>query len=184
MLDSVTQSQTKSLLLMYLAKFKGKKRTTPLVAPVPLDILITLLGSFIGLSMLGILLFVYKMPMLAAPLGASTVLVFAAPDGPLSQPRNVIWGNTLSAAIGVITYQAFGMSWWSVALGPSLAIAIMLLTKTTHPPGGAAALLAVLSAAKPSYIFTPIFLGSLALVLMGILINNLSPNRNYPRYWY
>lgn len=182
--EPVIRSQTKHVFLKYVSKFKGNRRTTPLVLPVPLDILITLFGSFVGLSILSLLLFVYKIPMLAAPLGASAVLVFGAPDAPLSQPRNVILGHTISAAIGVITYQVWGMSWWSVSLGTSIAISGMLLTKTTHSPGGATALLAILGAAEPIYIFTPIFSGSLILVLIGVLVNNLSPNRNYPRYWY
>ncbi|WP_425800485.1 HPP family protein [Desulfitobacterium sp. Sab5] len=184
MLQSVSKIRIKAILLKYFSKFKGKKRMTPLVSPAPLDIFISLLGSLIGISILSLLLLVYKIPILAAPLGASVVLVFWVSDAPLSQPRNVILGHTISAAIGVMTYQLWGMSWWSVAIGTSTAILGMVLTKTTHPPGGATALLAILSAAEPSYIFTPILAGSLILILIGVLVNNLSPNRNYPRYWY
>lgn len=182
--NAIDTNQGKSNLSKYISKFKGHRRTIPLVSPVPLDILITFLGAFIGITVLGILLLVYKAPMLVAPLGATAVLVFGIPDAPLAQPRNVIFGNTLSAIIGVLTYQVCGITWWSVALGTSLALIVMLLTKTTHPPGGATALLAILNGASPMYIFAPMLSGSVILVLLAVLVNNLSPNRNYPRYWY
>ncbi len=176
--------QRKSKLIKYLVKFKGHKRITPLVSPAPVDILITLLGTMLGISFLSILLFIYEIPMLAASLGASAVLVYGVPDAPLSQPRNVILGHTFSASIGVLTYQIFGITWWSVALGAALALLVMLLTKTTHPPGGATAMLAVLNGAGPMFIVAPMISGSIILVLVAVLVNNLSPNRNYPRYWY
>ncbi|MGI1657426.1 MAG: HPP family protein [Desulfitobacterium sp.] len=177
-------NQKRSILIKYLIKFKGHKRITPLVSPAPIDILITLFGTMLGISFLSILLFFYKMPMLAASLGASAVLVYGVPDAPLSQPRNVIFGHTFSASIGVLAYQVFGTTWWSVTLGTALALFVMLLTKTTHPPGGATAMFAVLNGAGPMYIVAPMLLGSAVLVLIAVLVNNLSPNRNYPRYWY
>jgi CBS-domain-containing membrane protein len=77
----------------------------------------------------------------------------------------------------------FGYSWWSAALATALAIVLMLVTKSTHPPGGATALVAVLTKASWLYIFTPVAAGALILILVGLLINNLSPNRCYPKYW-
>lgn len=178
------KNKEQSLFLKYFSKFKGLKRETPLVLPVPIDIIITFIGAFLGISFLGILTYYYKAPLLVAPLGASAVLVYGVPDAPLSQPRNVILGHTISAIIGVFTYQVFGLTWWSVALGTSLALMAMLLTKTIHPPGGATALFAILSGASPMYILTPIFSGSLIMVIIAVFINNLSPNRIYPRYWF
>lgn len=173
-----------NLVLKYFSKFKGRKRDTPLMLPVPIDIIITFIGAFLGISFLGILTYHYKAPMLVAPLGASAVLVYGVPDAPLSQPRNVILGHTISAVVGVFVYQSFGLTWWSVALGTSFALIAMLITKTIHPPGGATALFAILSAASPIFILTPIFLGSLVMVIIAVFVNNLSPNRIYPRYWF
>ncbi|MCR6546902.1 HPP family protein [Dehalobacterium formicoaceticum] len=34
------------------------------------------------------------------------------------------------------------------------------------------------------YILTPILLGAVIMVIIAVFINNLSPNRNYPRYWF
>lgn len=172
-----------SLLIRYICKMKGYKRTTPLVSPPPIDVIITCLGAFLGI--LAIALFAQKFNLsVVASFGASAVLIYGVPDAPMAQPRNVIFGHTLSAAAGVATFLMFGLTWWSPALGTALALVVMLLTKTTHPPGGATALFAILSQAQPSYILTPIMSGAVILVIIGLLVNNLSPNRHYPRYWY
>jgi len=175
--------QEHSWFIRYISKMKGYKRTTPLVSPPPLDVILTWLGAFIGITVITLFAHQYALPVVAS-FGASAVLIYGAPDAPLSQPRNVIFGHTLSAVTGVAIFMMFGLTWWSPALGTALALVVMLLTKTTHPPGGATALFAVLSKAHPSYILTPIMVGAVILVIIGLLVNNLSPNRHYPRYWY
>lgn len=170
-------------MIRYISKMKGYKRTTPLVSSPPLDVILTWLGAFLGITAIALFAHKYDLPVVAS-FGASAVLIYGVPDAPLSQPRNVIFGHTLSAVAGVATFMMFGLTWWSPALGTALALVVMLLTKTTHPPGGATALFAVLSKAHPSYILTPIMTGAVILVIIGLLVNNLSPNRHYPRYWY
>jgi CBS-domain-containing membrane protein len=172
-----------SLLIKYISKMKGYKRTTPLVSPPPLDVILTWIGAFSGITAIALFAHKFDLPVVAS-FGASAVLIYGVPDAPLSQPRNVIFGHIFSAAAGVATFMMFGLTWWSPALGTALALVVMLLTKTTHPPGGATALFAVLSKAHPIYILTPIMVGAVILVIIGLLVNNLSPNRHYPRYWY
>lgn len=188
--EIITPHKTKTLippvpawLKNYLTKIKGSKRTAPLVTPPPLDVILTWLGAFLGIT--GIALFAqeFSVPIVAS-FGASAVLIYGVPDAPLSQPRNVIMGHILSAATGVTVFMLFGLTWWSPAIGTALALVVMILTKTTHPPGGATALFAVLSKAHPIYIFNPIALGAVILIIIGLIVNNISPNRQYPKYWY
>ena len=179
---ALTQPE-RSWLMRYLSKMKGYRRTTPLVSPPPLDVILTWFGAFLGITAIALFAGKFDLPVVAS-FGASAVLIYGVPDAPLSQPRNVIFGHTFSAVAGVVIVMMFGLTWWSPALGTALALVVMLLTKTTHPPGGATALFAVLSQAHPSYIFTPIMVGAVILVIIGLLVNNLSPNRHYPRYWY
>ena len=188
--DPYDQENTKALIrsepslaIRYISKMKGHKRTTPLVSPPPLDVIITWFGAFLGITAVALFAHQYALPVVTS-FGASAVLIYGVPDAPLSQPRNVIFGHTLSAAAGVATFMMFGLTWWSPAFGTALALVVMLLSKTTHPPGGATALFAVLSKANPIYIFTPIMVGAVILVIIGLLVNNLSPNKQYPRYWY
>ncbi|TDA68760.1 MAG: HPP family protein [Clostridia bacterium] len=162
---------------------KGTKRTAPLLAPPVADLAVCGLGAFAGIGVVAALSLVYQLPMIVASFGASAVLIYGLPEAPLAQPRNVIGGHLISAATGVAVYALLGLSWWSAALSASLAVVLMLVTRTAHPPGGATALAAVLGRAGPVYILTPVLLGAIILVGIGLVTNNLSPRRRYPQYW-
>ncbi|GGD84391.1 HPP family protein [Croceicoccus mobilis] len=118
------------------------------------------------------------LPVLVAPLGASAVLVFAVPASPLAQPRSVIGGNLLSAAIGLTLGHAIGEPMLAAGLAVGIAIAAMSVTRCLHPPGGACALLCALGAAGPetwgwAYLW-PIAMNVLALSAAGWFYNNLT----------
>ncbi len=119
-------------------------------------------------------------PWLVAPLGASAVLVFAVPASPLAQPWPVIGGNTLSAAIGILVCNLIPDPVIAASLAVGLAIAAMFALRCLHPPGGAMALLVVLTHVhSPAYILFPALGNSLLLVLAGLVWNNLT-HHSYP----
>jgi CBS-domain-containing membrane protein len=77
----------------------------------------------------------------------------------------------------------------AAALGVSLAIVAMLLTKTLHPPGGATALIAVIGSKNVHdlgflYAVFPAGAGALILLIIALMVNNLAKERRYPEYWY
>ena len=116
---------------------------------------------------------------LIAPLGATAVLVFAVPSSPLAQPWPAIMGNTVSALVGVACVRLFGDTGLAAPLGVGLAIATMFALRCLHPPGGASALLAVLSQSEPAFAFNPVFIDTLVVVLAGVAYNRLT-GRRYP----
>ncbi|MDK2887398.1 MULTISPECIES: HPP family protein [Desulfofundulus] len=170
-------------IAIYLRKMLGSRRTTPLSAPSWKELLVSWFGAFSGIGVVAFLTLVYNMPMIVPSFGASALLIYGLPDAPLAQPRNVIGGHIISAICGVTVYALCGLTWWSAALAASLAVLLMLITRTAHPPGGATALGAVLTKASPMYILTPVALGAAILVLVGLITNNLLPERKYPKYW-
>jgi len=124
------------------------------------------------------------LPTIVAPMGASAVLVFAVPTSPLAQPWSVIGGNTLSALIGVTASHCIDDRAIAAAVAVSLAILVMSVTRSLHPPGGAAALTAVLGgpmvlAAGWQFPLAPVALNSILLVGIGVLAHKLS-GRAYP----
>jgi CBS-domain-containing membrane protein len=147
------------------------------------QILVSYLGSFIGIGALAYLSIASGYPVIAAPFGAAAVLVFAVPNSPLAQPRNLILGNLIGAIVSVLMVFLFGSESWVMALSVATAIKMMQLTKTLHPPGGAVALVGVLSNATWSFILTPVLLGSIILLFCTFAFNNVMPDRSYPRYW-
>jgi CBS domain-containing membrane protein len=120
------------------------------------------------------------LPWLIAPLGASAVLVFGLPASPLAQPWSVVGGNSISALVGILVAMALGSSPSTAALAVALAIAAMFATRCLHPPGGASALLVVLSNVHdPVFALVPVFTHSLALAVAGMVYNNATGKR-YP----
>lgn len=142
-------------------------------------------GAMIGIGLTALLsIFIarfYGLSLwLVAPLGASAVLVFAVPASPLAQPWSVIGGNTLSAIVGVICVWLIPEQAIAAAVAVGLAIAVMFASRSLHPPGGAMALLVVMSDVHSlSYALFPAFTNSLLLVLAGIVFNTLA-GRSYP----
>ncbi|WP_100406985.1 HPP family protein [Bacillus solitudinis] len=165
----------------FLSKMKGKGRS-PLQVNVK-DIITGLIGGFLTILALVFLTNITAAVWLMAPFGASCVLVFGAWNAPLSQPRNIIGGHFVSTLIGLVTYHLFGNEPWAIGLAVGLAIAMMMITKTTHPPAGADPLVVMLGAYSWSYLIAPVLIGSIIIVFLALIINNLRNNREYPTFW-
>lgn len=120
-------------------------------------------------------------------MGATAVLLFAVPQGALSQPWAVIGGHVLSAFVGVSVQQLFPDKTWTPALAVGLAVAVMHYLRCMHPPGGATALAAVIGGAEIFklgyfYLVAPILINVLCIMLMAIVFNAFFPWRRYPAH--
>ncbi|MCL6449653.1 MAG: HPP family protein [Armatimonadetes bacterium] len=151
--------------------------------PSTVEILLSASGCISGIGIISYLAFHYSLPLLLASFGATAALVYGVPDNPFSQPRNVIGGHLISATTGVLLYHLAGTTWWSITLAVSAAIVLMMVARSFHPPGGATAFIAVWNAQGYLFIFAPVFVGAVLLVLIALLINNIGNIRYYPRYW-
>jgi len=170
-------------LAAYLCKMKGGRCDSVPKISLPC-ILVTAMGSFAGLGLVAALADYYGLPLLLPSFGASAALLYAACHLPMAQPRNVLGGHVISAFIGVSVYRMFGNAWWVIPLGVTLAIIVMTITYTLHPPGGATAFLAIYTGQDFSFVVSPVGLGILCLLIIALLINNISSQRKYPNYWY
>jgi len=110
---------------------------------------------------------------LMAPFGATVVLVFGVPTSPLAQPKNVIAGHLLTAFIGVLFVEYIGVTPWSLAIATGLAVTIMLLTNTTHPPAGANPMVIMLSGQSWVFLFNPVLIGACVIVGLGLVLNKV-----------
>lgn len=125
-----------------------------------------------------------------ASMGASAVLLFAAPHGALSQPWPVFGGHGVSALIGVTCARWLGGDpMLAAALAVSLAIAAMYTLRCLHPPGGATALYAVLGgeavhALGYGYVLSPVLLDAAVLLGVAIVYNYPFAWRRYPQAWH
>jgi CBS domain-containing membrane protein len=125
------------------------------------------------------------LPWVVASMGASAVLLFAVPQGPLSQPWSFVGGHLLSAFVGITVAKLVADPVTAAALAVSMAIFVMYLTDCLHPPGGATALTAVVGGSSVqslgyAYMLTPVSLNILVMLGWALIINNLLSNRHYP----
>ncbi|NVC96093.1 HPP family protein [Vibrio natriegens] len=126
------------------------------------------IGAFLAIGMLSFFdATMSDVALLMAPFGATTVLVFGVPDSPLAQPKNVILGHLITASVGVLFTQYIGVTPLTLALATGIAVSLMLITKTTHPPAGANPLLIMLSGQGWAFLITPVLVGAVLIVLVG-----------------
>lgn len=83
-------------------------------------------------------------PYVAAYMGAATVLIFAAPESPLARAWPLVGGHLSSALVGVTCAWLIPDPLVASACAVALAIFVMHLLGCLHPPGGAAAMVAVI----------------------------------------
>lgn len=120
-----------------------------------------------------------------APMGASSVLLFAVPASPLAQPWNMVVGNTIAGVIGVTCAMFISNSTEAFSVAVALAIFLMMTTDSLHPPSGAVAITAVLGGESIHqlgyyFIFYPVLLNSVLLLVIAIIFNRLL-GKQYPQ---
>jgi CBS domain-containing membrane protein len=155
----------------------------------PIERLRSSVGALVGIFLTGLVSTLavgsdVSLPLLIAPMGASAVLLFAAPTSPLAQPWSILGGNSVAAMIGVSCAMLIPNPVAAAAVAVGLAIAAMLLLGCLHPPGGAVAMTAVLGGPAIHklgfwFIVSPVGINSVLLVAVAILFNNLT-GRRYP----
>lgn len=153
--------------------------------------LLSAVGSFLGI--LGLLVIsngvleAQGLALVVTSMGASAVLLFAAPHSPMSQPWPVLGGHLLSAAIGITCGLFIPDLLTAAAVAVALSIAVMYYSRCLHPPGGAAALAVVMGGEQVrvlgyAFLVTPVLLNVLVLLSVAMLFNAPFAHRRYPRW--
>lgn len=117
-----------------------------------------------------------------APFGATMVILFGLPESPLAQPRNIFFGHILTTIVGLLVLEMLGVQAWTIGLSVGLAVTLMLLTNTTHPPAGANPLIVMLGGQDWGFLWTPVAIGAGAIILGGWVFHR-STGQKYPMRW-
>ena len=144
----------------------------PLVAGIGAAICITLL-AYLNISSSQNL-------WLIPPFGASIVLITAAHSSPLAQPRNIFFGHIISSICGWFVVYFFDVSYFSIGFSVGLAVSLMMITKTVHPPAGANPIIIMMGNEGFSFLLMPISAGAAILVLYAVIFNKYVYKRDYP----
>ena len=142
------------------------------------------IGAILGICLTGLICGLTfgrdpNLPFIVAPMGASAVLLFAVPASPLAQPWSIIGGNTVSALVGISVGRLVHEPMAATGIAVGLAIVAMSMTRCLHPPGGAAALTAIIggpsvTAAGFTFALVPVCINAILLVLVGIAFHKFS----------
>lgn len=154
-----------------------------------LDKIISTVGGFVGI--IAVLLVSHEFlgangsSMIIASMGASSVLLFAAPHGTLSQPWAVLGGHTISAVVGVSCGLLIANQYYAAAIAVGISIGCMHYLRCLHPPGGATALVAVIGGNEVQslgyqFVVEPVLINASVLVVVAIIINFPFAARRYP----
>lgn len=166
----------------WLTKFRGGELAVPPM-PTARAVLLAGLGGVVAISLLAGLSAWLSTPLVLGSFGATCVLVFAYPDVPFSQPRNIICGHVLSSLIGLAFLTVFGPHWWAAGLAAGTAIVAMMLTRTVHPPAGSNPVIVFLAQPGWGFLLYPTLLGAVLITLLAACYHNATREANYPKYW-
>ena len=145
---------------------------------------VTSLAALCAVLLLGLLSLWSGQVLIAAPMGASCMLLFGYPATPLAQPRNIVLGNLLGALVGVALVSSAGQGPVVLALAVALTIVLGQQLRCLHPPAGGMAFLAVYLRVNWSFLLFPVLSGSLLLVLLAWAFSRWVPGASpYPQHW-
>ena len=152
---------------------------------------ISALGGFVGIFCIFFIsqwaVGTHAAALIVASMGASAVLLFAVPHGPLSQPWPVFGGHILSAIIGVSCAKFIPEVMLAASVAVGAAIGLMYFLRCIHPPGGATAISAVIGGEAVHelgylYVITPVLLNVMVILVVATVFNYAFAWRRYPAY--
>jgi CBS-domain-containing membrane protein len=141
-------------------------------------------GSFLAILLIAGLAQITKQPLILGSFGASCVLLFGFPEGPFSQPRNLVLGHVLASAIGLVALTLFGPGTLPMALATATAVAAMMALRCVHPPAGSNPVIIFLTQPDWTFLLMPAAAGSVLLLLAAMAFNNIGTGRRYPLSWW
>lgn len=164
-------------------------------APSPLNVNLTeqfraSAGAIVAIFFTGSMTYLLAGPeatlWLMAPMGASSILLFAVPSSPLAQPWSILGGNLVAALIGVTSALWISDVNLAASLAVGLSVVAMFCLRCLHPPSGAVALTAVLGGPAIAdlgygFVLFPVGINSLFLLLVALIYNNAT-RRPYPHH--
>ena len=144
------------------------------------------LAGFFSIITIGILtVLTYKTSygiFLIASFGSTMVLLYGYPESPFAQPKNIILGHFLTALIGIVFLNFVPLPiFLNIPLAVGFGVMFMILFKVTHPPAGGNPIIVIIGSVSFDYLLTPVLIGSIIVVMFGVIINKFLFKKEYPK---
>ena len=144
-----------------------------------------LLAGLFSIITIGVLtLLTYKTELgvfLIASFGSSMVVLYGYPESPFAQPKNIFFGHLLTSVVGIIFLFFTALPTFIVIpLAVGLGVSLMILFKVPHPPAGGNPIIIIIGSVSIDYLISPIIIGSIIIIVFGIVLNRLILKKKYP----
>jgi CBS-domain-containing membrane protein len=141
-------------------------------------------GGAAAIALMEVLAERTTVPLLFVPFATSIVLVMGSPDTEPAQPRALVGGHLVSAAVGLLLLQVTGPGPWAAATAVGFAIIAMHATRTFHPPAGIDPLVIVINNMPLSVLIVPVAAGACLLVAFAYIWHNIIRRGYWPLRWW
>jgi CBS-domain-containing membrane protein len=141
-------------------------------------------GGAVAIALMEVLAERTTVPLLFVPFATSIVLVMGSPEAEPAQPRALVGGHLVSAAVGLLLLQVTGPGPWAAATAVGLAIIAMHATRTFHPPAGIDPLVIVINNMPLSFFVVPVAVGACLLVAFAYVWHNIFRHGSWPVRWW
>ena len=121
---------------------------------------------------------------LIASFGSSMVLLYGFPESPFAQPKNIFFGPLLTSLVGLLVLHFVPLPIFiTISLAVGLGVGFMILLDVTHPPAGGNPIIVIIGSVSYDYLLSPVILGSIIVIIFGVVINKLILKKKYPQKW-
>ena len=119
---------------------------------------------------------------LIASFGSTMVILYGYPDSPFAQPKNIFFGHFLTSFVGVIFVYFIHLPIFLILpLAVGFGVGLMILLDVPHPPAGGNPIVVILGSVSFDYLLNPIMVGSIIIIVFGIILNKFILKRKYPK---
>ena len=143
-----------------------------------------LAGAFSTLTIGILTILTYKTEFgifLIASFGSSMVLLYGYPESPFAQPKNIFFGHLLTAVVGLFFLYFVPLPLYiTIPLAVGFGVGLMILLNVTHPPAGGNPIIVIMGSVSLDYLFSPVIIGSIIILIFGIIINRFILKKSYP----
>ena len=118
---------------------------------------------------------------LIASFGSPMVILYGYPESPFAQPKNIFFGHLRSSIIGVFFLYFVPLPIYILLpLAVGAGVGAMILFNVTHPPAGGNPIIVIMGSVSLDYIINPIIIGSIIILIFGVVLNRLILKKKYP----
>ena len=144
----------------------------------------SLAGIFSSITIGVLTLLTYKTELgifLIASFGSSMVLLYGFPDSPFAQPKNIFFGHLLTSSVGIFFLYYIPLPIYVlISLSVGVSVFLMIFLNVTHPPAGGNPIIVIIGSVSIDYLINPIIIGSVIILIFGIVLNRLILGKKYP----